>query len=307
MPGNGALRSSVGAGVRNPLPFQPMTWLPHDPIHTLHLFPAERAALLDLLVELSPQEWAAPTICPGWSVKDVAAHLLGDDIGRLSGGRDGFSNPDFATGLDISTLGLPGLIAAIDRHNALWVEGMRRVSPQVLIALLRWSGQETADYFAALDLDALGMAVDWVGPDPAPVWLDVAREYTVRWVHQQHIRDAVSRPGLKERHWVGPVLETFVLGLPRALGDAPAADGASVRLIIRGEAGGAWTAHRQHGLWTIDQSTGGMADATVELDQETAWRLFTRGISPDEARLVARVEGDHTLAERVFHTVSILA
>jgi uncharacterized protein (TIGR03083 family) len=282
-----------------------MTWLPHDPIHTLHLFPAERAALLDLLVELSPQEWAAPTICPGWSVKDVAAHLLGDDIGRLSGGRDGFSNPDFATGLDIGAL--PGLISAIDRHNALWVEGMRRVSPQVLIALLRWSGQETADYFAALDLDALGMAVDWVGPDPAPVWLDVAREYTERWVHQQHIRDAVSRPGLKERHWVGPVLETFVLGLPRALGDAPAADGASVRLTVSGEAGGAWTTRRQHGRWVLKRSADEAADATVELDQEPAWRLFTKGISKEKARQTARIAGNRELADRVFDTVSILA
>ena len=71
--------------------------------------------------ELSPEEWAAPTICPGWSVKDVAGHLLGDDLGRLSGGRDDYDNPDFGAGLDIATL--PGLIAAIDRQNALWVAG----------------------------------------------------------------------------------------------------------------------------------------------------------------------------------------
>mgnify|MGYP006164304663 CR=1 FL=1 len=40
-----------------------------------------------------------------------SAHLLGDDIGRLSWGRDGYVNPAFAAGLDIATL--PGLIAAI--------------------------------------------------------------------------------------------------------------------------------------------------------------------------------------------------
>lgn len=282
-----------------------MTWLAYDPIATLQLFPGERAALLELLTALSPQAWTAPTACPGWSVKDVAAHLLGDDIGRLSGGRDGLANPNFAAGLDIATL--PGLIAAIDRQNALWVEAMRRASPQVLIALLRWSGQQTAEYFAALDRDALGMAVDWVGPDPAPIWLDVAREYTERWVHQQHIRDAVGRPGLKERHWFAPVLETFVLGLPRALANAPAADGASVRLIVSGESGGTWTAHRQHDRWVLERSADEAADATVELDQETAWRLFTKGISPEEARQAARIEGNRELAERVFDTVSILA
>lgn len=36
------------------------------------------ARFLDVLTTLSPDEWAAPTDCPGWSVKDVAAHVLGN-------------------------------------------------------------------------------------------------------------------------------------------------------------------------------------------------------------------------------------
>jgi uncharacterized protein (TIGR03083 family) len=51
---------------------------------TVHLFPEERARLLQLLHGLT-EEWRAPTACAGWSVKNVAAHLLGDDLGRLSG------------------------------------------------------------------------------------------------------------------------------------------------------------------------------------------------------------------------------
>ena len=31
-----------------------------------------------------------PTPCPGWSVHDLAAHILGDEVGQLSMGRDGF-------------------------------------------------------------------------------------------------------------------------------------------------------------------------------------------------------------------------
>ncbi len=269
----------------------------------LHLFPGERAALLELLAELSAGEWAAPTICPGWSVRDIAAHLLGDDVGRLSSGRDGFANPDFAAGLDIGTL--PGLIAAIDRQNAVWVEGMRRVSPPLLIAMLRLTGEQTEAYFRGLDLDAIGMPVDWVGPEPAPVWLDLAREYTERWVHQQQIRDAVGRPGLKERRWFGPVLETFVLALPRALADAPVADDATLRLSITGEAGGVWQARRYEGRWRLGPVMG-TPDAAVWLDQESAWRLFTKGIRREAAKQASRIEGNRDLAERVFDTVSIL-
>ena len=59
--------------------------------------------------------------------------------------------------------------------------------------------------------------IDWAGPEPAPIWLHVAREYTERWVHQQHIRDAVGRPGLNERRWLGPVLESLRPWVARVL------------------------------------------------------------------------------------------
>jgi uncharacterized protein (TIGR03083 family) len=36
------------------------------------------ARLLDVLTSLSDDEWALPTECPGWTVKDVAAHVLGN-------------------------------------------------------------------------------------------------------------------------------------------------------------------------------------------------------------------------------------
>ena len=261
--------------------------------------------MLELLGGLSASDWEAPTVCPSWSVKDVAAHLLGDDIGRLSWGRDNYVNPAFAVDLDIATL--PGLIAAIDRQNAVWVTGARRISPKLLIELLEMTGKLTEAYFARLDMTALGMPVDWAGPEPAPVWLDVAREYTERWVHQQHIRDAVGKPGLKERRWFAPVLEAFVRGLPRVLRNAPGANGTVLRLTIAGDAGGEWVAVRHDGDWVLGTAPGMTVDATVELDEDRAWRLFTKGISKEEARRAARIEGDEALAERALDTVSILA
>src|SRR5215211_9373777 len=88
------------------------------PIDVVEMFPEERAALLRVLEELSPEEWQLPTVCEGWSVKDIALHLLGDDVGLLSRGRDGFSSPNFAEGLDISQWN--GLLAAINRQNEAW-------------------------------------------------------------------------------------------------------------------------------------------------------------------------------------------
>lgn len=274
-------------------------------IDTVPLLSGERSALLALLAELSPDEWASPTACPGWSVKDIAAHLFGDDVGVLGRGRDGHLNPDFATGLDINTLS--GLIAAIDRQNAVWVEAMRRVSPPVLIDLLRLSGDLTDAYFRSLDLRALGGPVDWAGPDPAPIWVDVAREYTERWMHQQHIRDAVNRPGFTERHWFAPVLAAFMLGLPRVLAAAPPEAGDALRVTISGEAGGVWLAQRDESGWTLGPDNGGEVAAMLTLDQDDAWRLFTRGLTPQQARQRAQISGNEALAARALETVSILA
>jgi hypothetical protein len=49
------------------------------------------------------------------------------------------------------------------------------------------------------------------------------------------------------------------------------------------------------------------ADATVVLDQESAWRLFTKGISKEEAFQHATLNGNEMLARKVFDTISIIA
>ena len=275
------------------------------PVLTVDLFPEERAALVELLSSLSNEDWGTPTVCPGWSAKDIAAHLLGDDAGRLSRGRDAFSAAAF-TSFDRDTFEAE-LLAFINRQNEAWVEAARRLSPRLLIYLLRWSGEETPRYFESLDLYALGEPVSWAGPEPAPVWLDVAREYTERWLHQQQIRDAVGKPGLKERRLFAPVLDTFVRALPHTFRDVVAPAGTHVRLTITGDAGGEWSLVRGEGGWRLYAEADGQPQAIIALDQETAWRLFTKGISRDEALATATISGERALGLKVLDTVSIIA
>ncbi|MEB3984231.1 maleylpyruvate isomerase family mycothiol-dependent enzyme [Mycobacterium sp. 663a-19] len=45
---------------------------------------AERSDLADFLATLSPQDWAAPSLCSEWSVKDVVAHVISyEELGTL--------------------------------------------------------------------------------------------------------------------------------------------------------------------------------------------------------------------------------
>jgi len=275
------------------------------PVLALDLFPEERAALLALLESLSDEEWGRPTVCQGWSAKDIAAHLLGDDIGRLSRSRDAFAAATF-TSFESDTFE-GELLAFINRQNERWVEATRRLSPRLLRQLLRFTGDATQRYFESLDLFALGEPVSWAGPEPAPVWLDVAREYTERWLHQQQIRDAVGAPGLKERRLFAPVLDTFVRALPHTYRDVAAAAGTHVRLTITGGAGGSWSLVRDEVGWRLYAHADGEPQAAVVLDQEAAWRLFTKGISRDEALAAATVSGERPLALKVLDTVSIIA
>jgi uncharacterized protein (TIGR03083 family) len=39
------------------------------------LIRTERLALIDLLETLEPEQWSTPSLCGGWTVQDVAAHL----------------------------------------------------------------------------------------------------------------------------------------------------------------------------------------------------------------------------------------
>lgn len=42
---------------------------------------AERISLADLFETLTPDQWLASSLCPGWTVRDVAAHLALSHIG----------------------------------------------------------------------------------------------------------------------------------------------------------------------------------------------------------------------------------
>jgi len=291
------------------------------------LFPEERLALLELLQSLSDKQWQTPDVYPGWDVKDIAQHLLADDLGRLSRGRDDYAPALFRP--SSPTTFEADLLEFINHQNELWVQATRRLSPGVIIGLLRTTGEMTQTYWESLDLDAIGEPVSWAGPDPAPVWLDVAREFTERWLHHQHIRDAVSASPLTEPRFFVPVLDTFVRALPHTYRAVIAPEGAHVRLTITSVtqgpsperpgdrndvvAQGPSPENRRYDLvrheshWQLCADIDNDPTATATLAADTAWRLFTKSITPEDARPLCTLEGDSALAEKVLDTVSIIA
>ncbi len=48
----------------------------------------------DLLRSLTPEEWAAPSRCEGWTVGDVARHAVGSVADAVAGRLDGLGTPE---------------------------------------------------------------------------------------------------------------------------------------------------------------------------------------------------------------------
>jgi uncharacterized protein (TIGR03083 family) len=272
------------------------------PIHTVELFPGLSQELLAALRSLRPADWAQPTACAPWTVKDVAAHLLGGSLGRL------WQSEALAPSQTGHYLDYQALVNMINQNNDLWVRGAQRISPEILIEFLKLTDHRLYEYFSSLDPDQPArIGVAWAGDSLSPNWFDIAREYTEKWLHQQHIREAVGLPVLQDRKWLFPVLDTFLRGLPHAYRGVEARERTAIIVEIVGDAGGEWTLLREEQAWHLYSGGEAQADCQVRIGQETAWRLFTRGMSSGTARPLVTIIGDEKLGSQVFQMVSIMA
>ncbi|MFJ1766668.1 maleylpyruvate isomerase family mycothiol-dependent enzyme [Amycolatopsis sp. NPDC088138] len=266
------------------------------PIDVLPYFSKEEQSLMTLLGALTEEDWTRPTMCTGWSVKDIAAHLLGDKVGRLSRGRDDHESDGPRSGEAFPRF--------IDRINEEWVVACRRLSTDVLLTMMYEFMGQTTEYWAKLDLDVLGEPVSWAGDEPAPRWLDAARDYSEFWVHHVQLREALEHTPL-EAEYAEPIADTFVRALPHTLRDVDARVGKQVGYTVTGKGGGKWHARRERDGWVLDSgappSRTPLAAVTTDLD--TFWRLCTRN-KADLGRV--KTSGDENVCAVVLGMTSII-
>lgn len=270
------------------------------PLDTRPLFPRERRELISLLESLEPADWAKPTVCPGWAVRDITAHILNDYLRRLSGSRDGHAGAVFADGET-----LPAYLA---RTNDQFVAALRQCSPRTMTDLLAHLGPQLDEVWAATDLAGpADLNVSWAGGDTSPAWLDIARDYTEFWVHQQQIRDAVCRPGADDADLLRPVVVAFLHALPAALRDRPRPSGTAVLIEVTGTAGGRWAVISDGIAWDLTAAIPEAPAAVLRMDADTVWRLGSRGLTVDQARQRIQFEGDHELTISATTLLAVVA
>jgi uncharacterized protein (TIGR03083 family) len=245
---------------------------------------------------LRPEQWNLPTTAGEWRVRDVVAHLLDADMRRLSFHRDGL--PPLAGPF----AGPADLLAFLNQLNAEWISATRRLSPAMLLELTERFGSEAARFLARLPPhEPAFWPVAWAGADGMENWMDVGRQYTESWHHQQQIRDAVGARQLNESQWLAPLLSLGVRSIPPALGKISRSEGACVSIRITGSAPSQWSVLRAHDQWELFEGEPAAAPAaSLCLDAETAARLWFSARRPQTRERSIACQGDRVLCDGVI-------
>jgi uncharacterized protein (TIGR03083 family) len=248
--------------------------------------------LLDLLEELSDEEWSTPTDLPGWDVKAVAshvAHLEGILAGRPEETAD-VGEPPHVTGL----MGLYTEVGVVTRRDA---------TPDAIVNEIRSAA--TARHTRLLadpPTDAAGRPEPIFGGVPWS-WGTLLRNRPLDvWMHEQDIRRAVDRPGGMEsaaaRHTAEYLAESLGFVLAKRVGAEP---GTTALLELEGSEPFAFAvneARRGERLETPPADT----TVTLRMDREAFIRLAGGRSRPEPGTYA--VGGDAELADRIIGSMA---
>jgi len=273
------------------------------PIQTLPLFPILDKALINLLNSLTDAEWQLPTIAKLWIVKDIASHLLDGNLRTISILRDGYSGEP-PTNIN----SYKDLVDYLNGLNISWTNATKRLSPKLLIELLETTGKEYIQQLQNLaPFDNAVFGVSWAGETTSANWFHIAREYTEKFIHQQQIREAVGKQGILTKELFYPFIDTFMYGLPYTYRNTIAKIGAVVQVKITTEIGGEWNIEQTANGWKLRKIITEMPAAIIILSPQTAWQLFSKGISLATALQQIEISGDKDLGAVALQMVSVMA
>lgn len=150
-----------------------------DPITT---YKEAMTDIIGLLSDITPRQWESPTPCPGWTVADIAAHLIDLDAMVINGSMVDHE-PQWES--------LPHVINGSSKFTERGVDFRRGTSSTDLIEQLTSTSQELIEH---LRLHGLEFQVPWVKGEISVDQFLSMRSFDI-WVHEQDIRSALGIPG----------------------------------------------------------------------------------------------------------------
>lgn len=242
-------------------------------IDIIPLFPLLTAELMTLLERLNPDDWEKPSPIADRTVKDLVAHMIDGSLRRLSMQRDRYVDPKLKPEKDT----YKGLVDFIQLLNSSWMSAASRLSPRILIDLVEYAEKAFFDFVKTLDPDGEAFsAVAWAGETESKNWFDIAREYTEKWHHQMQIRMALDDPLLLDQHFLEPLYDTFMLGVPhlfREINYYP--DDAAVKVNLTGVLEKTWILRKNGNGWHFAGDDEDKIAASVAIPADVAWIIWT--------------------------------
>ena len=254
-------------------------------------------AIVELGGQLDDAEWALPSECPGWTVKDLVSHMVGTERSLL-----GERAPD------------DGGPRAAHVHNDMgatnerWVAERRR---RPAGAVLEEFAEVTARRLSVLEAMT---PEQFAAPTPSPVGEVPYRTFMeVRvmdcWVHEQDMRVATGRPGHARGSAARLAMERIASAMPVVVARrAGAPDGAAVRFEMVDDPDGTVEVVVRQGRGALSDAPADRPTVVLRMEHEVFWRLGCGRVHGDAALAAGLVvvEGDVGLGERVVRHMAFM-
>jgi uncharacterized protein (TIGR03083 family) len=268
-----------------------------DRDHIIAALDEEWEALIDLAGDLAPADWSHPTDLPGWTVKDVYAHVIGIESMLLGRQAPAIAVPDH----------LPHVRNEMGRANEAWVLAYRPCSGSEVLADLAEVVTERRAMLARTSADAFD-APSWTpaGEDSYGRYMRI--RVMDQWFHEQDVREAIGRPG----HLSGLAPEVVLDELSSAMGyvvgkQANFPEGSSVRINLRGPMSHRWDIAVTDRARVVDQLIG-EPTVTLTMPGATFCRVAggRREWNHQWVRSAIVVYGDHDLGDQLLANLAFM-
>lgn len=270
-------------------PSRPVTRLDKSDVLT-GLF-ASWDAIGDVVDDLPDAEWGQSTSLPGWTVRDVVAHVIGTESML-----QGVATPE--ADIDVSTL--EHVRNDIGVLNERWVRKLRGLSPADLLERFRTTTAARREALSAMsDGQWHELTATPAGPDSYGRFMRV-RTFDC-WMHEQDVREALGRSaddgglgGVDSRLAIDEMAASmgFVVG---KLGQAPA--GSRVRLELTGPLSRTINVAVDERAKVVDDFGDEGPTATISLDGLLFTRLAGGRTTVDHDAIT--YSGDEAVGKRI--------
>jgi uncharacterized protein (TIGR03083 family) len=245
---------------------------------------------------LGAEEWDLPSECPGWSVRDVLAHMVGTESSLL-----GEESPAPVSAAE-------HVHNEVGARNEGWVAALRSESGPALVDRFREVTSRRLRDLRSWPSERF----DQVGP--SPVGKVPYREFMqVRvmdcWVHEQDMRVATARPGHREGPAAELALDRLVSAMPFVVGkQAAAPEGSSVRFELTGTPSRRVDVVVRNGRAAMGTPIESEPTTRVRMDGEVFWRLGCGRVTSDAVLGAGLVDvaGDDELARKVLGAMAFM-